>query len=305
MWPSVSSSPACRDLRTEVAASRKRGPAGGWLVCGLRHASPPASAPGGAASEGWGPRRCWPAWTPPLRWPAVSRATSRPPVTGTVAGRGPQGDSANGAEGRPGLVSQGSGAHPPPPAWAAPTSCPSLPEDTGSVKAGAPGRQGRTHPPAPRALRRDPGTGRGPGRELVGPGGTRETDEGPGGGGAGRASWGHGRAPWIEVSRFPIDGTHRSPSPRGRETEGGGRPLLRGRVCPPSGAHRLLSKTPSSCRRQSRVWAPEIARLGRRRARAGPGVCSAASARALLSPRSARDTDTSLLWPLTASKRCS
>ena len=169
----------------------------------------------------------------------------------------------------------------------------------------SPRETGKDTPTSPESTKERPGHGTGAWQGTCRTRRDKGDRRGPGGRGAGRASWGHGRAPWIEVSRFPIDGTHHSPSPRGRETEGGGRPLLRGRVRPPSGAHRLLSKTPSSCRRQSRVWAPEIARLGRRRARAGPGVCSAASARALLSPRSARDTDTSLLWPLTTSKRCS
>lgn len=235
---------------------------------------------------------------PPLRWPVVSRAMSRPPVTGSVAGRGPQGDSANRGrrQARAGESGQRRPASPArlgsvrpaaPPCPGTPALSRLEPRETGKDTPASPGEHGGR-----RTLRRVPGVGQEPGRELVGPGGTRETDEGLEGGGAGRASWGHGRAPWIEVSRFPRWGAHHSPSLRGWETEGGGWPLHRGRVHPPAGAHRLLSKTPSSCRRQSRVWAPETARLGRRRARAGPRVCSAASAQALLRPRSARDTDT-------------
>lgn len=184
--------------------------------------------PGGVASEGRGRRRCRLAWAPPLRWPVVSRAMSRPPVTGSVAGRAPQGDSANRGrrQARAGESGQRRPAYPArlgsvrpaaPPCLGTPARSRLEPRETGKDTPASPGEHGGR-----RTLRRAPGAGQEPGRELVTPGGTRETDEGLGEGGAGRASWGHGRAPWIEVSRFPRWGAHHTPSPWGWETEGGG-----------------------------------------------------------------------------------
>lgn len=128
-------------------------------------------------------------WTPPLRWPVVSRAMSRPPVAGSGAGRGPRGDSANRGrrQARAGESGQRRPASPArlgsvrpaaPPCLGTPAPSRLEPREPGKDTPASPGEHGGR-----RSLRRAPGAGREPGRERVAPGGTRETAEGLGEGG--------------------------------------------------------------------------------------------------------------------------